>query len=282
MVTMGAWVCACAAAAESVATPRAGFRENRAMTRRAVVVGVLMVTLVMRGASQASAPTRVTVEWLKNLVWTNDHPAGDAFTGSREHLTTIVDAIVADSALVSPMLLFFAAQTAFSLNRLEDAALLFYGAQLRTSFDFSRYDIPNTPDSGDTARYLGFLRKTIGANINSAIMLQPKRFAAVIDRLDRWQVVPSPQAFYPEFANAKGFKTPAATWPSMAATLKGRFMLEFGRKQARLLQDAQYFEAFRFVQAMTLGQMADTPANRARFQKANEEIVAAEKRLFPR
>ncbi len=86
---------------------------------------------------------------------------------------------------------------------------------------------------------------------------------------------------YPEFANAKGFKTPAAKWPSMAATIKGRFMVEFGRKQARLLQDAQYFEAFKIVQAMNLGRMTDTPANRTRFQKANEEMVAAEKRLFP-
>ena len=152
---------------------------------------------------------------------------------------------------------------------------------MRASFDFSRYDIPGTPDAGDTARYLSFLRKTIGHNVNSAIMLQPKQFAAVVDRLERWTVVPSPQAFYPEFANAKGFKTPVAKWPSMAATLKGRFMLEFGRKQARLLQDGQYFEAFKIVQAMNLGRMTDTPANRERFQKANEEMAAAEKRLFP-
>ncbi len=243
------------------------------------MIGVLVAALLT--TAPASAQTKVTTEWLKTLVWTNDNPAGDAFTGSREHQTTVVNAIVADASLVSPMLLFFAAQTAYSLNRLEDAALLFYGAQLRASFDFSRFDIPNTPDTGHTARYLSFLRKTIGANVNSAIMLQPKRFAAAIERLERWNVVPSPQAFYPEFANANGFKTPAEKWPSMAATLKGRFMLEFGRKQARLLQDAQYFEAFKIVQAMNLGQVTDTPANRDRFQKANEEMVAAEKRLFP-
>ena len=249
------------------------------MTRR--FAGVLMVAMVLATASPSAAQTRVTVDWLKTLVWTNDSPAGDAFTGTREHLTSVVNAIAADTALVSPMLLFFAAQTAFSLNRLEDAAFLFYAAQLRASFDFSRYDIPGTPETGDTARYLSFLRKTIGHNVNSAIMVQPKQFATVMDRLERWTVVPSPQAYYPEFANAKGFRTPAAKWPSMAATFKGRFMVEFGRKQARLLQDAQYFEAFKIVQAMNLGRMSDTPANRTRFQKANEEMVAAEKRLFP-
>ncbi len=240
-----------------------------------------MMALLLGVASPALAQTRVTVEWLKTLVWTNDSPAGDAFTGTPAHLTTVVNAITADTSLVSPMLLFFASQTAFSLNRLEDAAFLFYAAQLRASFDFSRYYIPGTPETGDTARYLSFLRKTIGHNVNSAIMVQPKQFATVMDRLERWTVVPSPQAFYPEFANAKGFKTPAAKWPSMAATIKGRFMLEFGRKQARLLQDAQYFEAFKIVQGMNLGRIPDTPADRDRFQKANEEMVAAEKRLFP-
>ncbi len=249
------------------------------MTRRFGMVGVLVAALLT--AAPASAQTKVTVDWLKTLVWTNDSPAGDAFTGTREHLTTVVNAIVADTSLVSPMLLFFSAQTAFSLNRLEDAGFLFYAAQLRASFDFSRYDIPGTPETGDTARYLSFLRKTIGHNVNSAIMLQPKQFSAAMDRLERWTVVPSPRAYYPEFANAAGFKTPAAKWPAMAATLKGRFMLEFGRKQARLLQDAQYFEAFKIVQAMNLGRIPDTPANRARFQKANEEMAAAEKRLFP-
>jgi len=66
-----------------------------------------------------------------------------------------------------------------------------------------------------------------------------------------------------------------------AQTLVTADWLEFGRKQARLLQDAQYFEAFKIVQAMNLGRITDTPANRRRFQKANEELVAAEKRLFP-
>lgn len=255
------------------------------MVFRTGVIGLVLTALLTAGALPARAaqgPQRVTVEWLKSLNWTNDNPAGDAFIGSRDQLTTIVNAIVTDTTLVSPMLLFFAAQTAFTLGRLEDAGFLFYAAQVRASFDFSRFDVPGTPETGDTARYLSFLRRTIGNNINPVLMSQPPRFAAAINRLETWPVVPSLQAFYPEFANAKGFKTPAAKWPSMGATIKGRFMLEFGRKQARLLQDSQYFEAFKFVQSMRLGQSPDTPANRERFQKANEAMEAAEKRLFPK
>ena len=240
-----------------------------------------MLVLLIGGASPAAAQTRVTVEWLKALKTSSSDPSGDAFTGLPVELTRTVDAIVADPSMVSPMYLFLAPTTAFNLSRLEDAAFLFYAAQLRAAFDFSRFDINGTPDGNNAATYLGFQRRTIGNSVSPAIMLKPVAFATVVDRLDRWTLVPSPQAYYPEFADAKGFKTPAEKWPSMAATLKGRFMTEFGRRQARLLKDDQYFAAFQFVQAMNQGLLQDTPANRERFQKENEALAAAEKRLFP-
>lgn len=252
------------------------------MTRRRLFAGVVMAALLLGGAGQAQAQTKVTVEWLRSLKATDGDPAGDGFIGSSAELTRTVDAIVADQSLVSPMLLFWASKTAFGLKRIEDAAFLFYAAQLRAAFDFSRYDVSNTPDGNNTATYLGHLRRTIGQSVSPAIMLKPASFAAVVDRLERWTLMPSPRAYYPEFADAKGFKAPAERWPSMAATLKGRFMVEFGRRQARLLKDGPYFEAFQFVQAMTQGLISDTPANRERFQKENERMEAAEKRLFPR
>ena len=241
----------------------------------------LMVAMLLGGASPAVAQTKVTVEWLKGLKTTSSDPSGDAFTGSQVELTRTVDAILADPSMLSPMYLFFASKTAFNLSRLEDAAFLFYAAQLRAAFDFSRFDINGTPDGNNAATYLGFQRRTIGNSVSPAVMLKPATFSTVVDRLDRWALVPSPQAYYPEFADAKGFKTPAEKWPSMAATLKGRFMAEFGRRQARLLKDGQYFAAFQFVQAMNQGLLQDTPANRERFQKENEAMAAAEKRLFP-
>jgi TonB family protein len=251
---------------------------------RAVIVclalGVAGAPMADVAAAQ-TAPRRVTVDFLKSLKATSNDPSGDAFVGSRAELASLVDAIAADSSLVSPMYLFLASKTAFTLNRTGDAAFLFYAAQLRGAFDFERYNVASRPDGNNAATYLGFLRQTIGMSVNPAIMREPALFSSVMDRLDRWEVVPSPQAFYPEFADAKGFKVPADQWPAAAAKLKQGFMTQFGRRQARLLNDPEYFEAFRFVQAMNFGEQPETPDNRARFQKNLAIMNAAEARLFP-
>ena len=245
---------------------------------RSAPIACLVAVLTI--APQA-APQRVTVEWLKSLKATSNDPAGDGFTGSRDQLTRTVDAIVNDSSLLSPMYLFMASKTAFTLNRVEDAAFLFYAAQLRAAFDFDRYDVAKQPDGNNAATYLGFLRQTIGASVNPAIIREPAHFTAVINRLDRWDLVPSRQAFYPEFESAK-FKTAPDTWAASAATIKDGFMQQFGRRMARLLNDPEYFDAFRFVQAMNLGELPATPANRARLEKSMAAMDAAERRLFPR
>src|SRR5262245_1148225 len=135
-------------------------------------VGMLTMT-----APQAP-PRRVTVDWLKSLKTTSNDPSGDGFTGSRDQLAGTVDAIVSDSSLVSPVYLFMASKTALALNRVEDAAFLFYAAQLRAAFDFERYDVARQPDGNNAATYLGFLRQTIGASVNPAIMREPARFTA--------------------------------------------------------------------------------------------------------
>jgi hypothetical protein len=226
-------------------------------------------------------PPRVTIDWLKSLKATSNDPAGDGFIGSRDDLTRTVDAIVGDSSLVSPMYLFIASKTALTLNRVEDAGFLFYAAQLRTAFDFERYDVSRQPDGNNAATYLGFLRQTIGASVNPAIMREPAHFTAVMDRLDRWALVPSRRAFYPEFEEAKDFKTAPGTWAASAASIKEGFMRQFGRRQARLLNDPEYFEAFRFVQAMNLSELPATAANRERFEKCLATMESAERRLFP-
>src|SRR5262245_38606076 len=226
-------------------------------------------------------PPRLTVAELKQLKSTSNDPSGDAFVGSPAQLGRLIDAMVSDSALVSPTYLFLASTTAFTLNRVADAAFLFYAAQLRTAFDFERYDIARQPDGNNAATYLGFLRQTIGMSVNPAIMREPARFAEVMDRLEKWEMVPSREAYYPEFASAKGFKIPQEKWAETAATIKQGFMTQFGRRQARLLNDAEYFEAFRFVQGMNLGELPQTSDTKARYTKSLATMEAAEKRLFP-
>ena len=58
-------------------------------------------------------------------------------------------------------------------------------------------------------------------------------------------------------------------------------MTQFGRRQARLLNDPEYFAAFRFVQSLNLGELPPTAENRARFLKSTAAMEAAEHRLFP-
>ena len=250
-----------------------------ALSFLALVTTALAVT--PQSASRGNAVPQVTVEWLKSLKATSNTPSGDAFVGSREELTRIVDAIVADSSLVSPMYLFFASKTALTLGRVADAGFLFYAAQLRAAFDFERLDVSRRPDGNNAATYLGFLRHTIGEIVNPAIMREPKQFAAVMDRLDRWELAPSPQAYYPEFEPLKGFKIPPEQWKKTADDLKTEFMTVFGRRQARLLNDPEYFAAFRFVQSMNFGEVPDTAENRARFKKSTATMDAIEARLFP-
>jgi len=252
---------------------------------RAAIVWLVMsicgASMADAGAAQTS-PRRVTVDLLKSMKATSNDPSGDAFVGSRADLAALVDAIVADSSLVSPTYLFLASKTAFTLKRTEDAAFLFYAAQLRAAFDFGRYNVSSRPDGNNAATYLGFLRETIGMSVNPAIMREPKGFASVIERLDRWEMVPSRDAFYPEFADAKGFKIAPDQWAAAAAKIKEGFMTQFGRRQARLLNDSEYFEAFRFVQAMNFGEQPDTADNRARYQKSMATMEVAEARMFPK
>ena len=58
-------------------------------------------------------------------------------------------------------------------------------------------------------------------------------------------------------------------------------MTQFGRRMARLLNDPEYFAAFKIVQAMILGEIPATPESRDRFEKAMAAMKAAELRLFP-
>jgi hypothetical protein len=116
------------------------------------LVPVACVALAVLAPVSPEPPVqRVTVDWLESLKTTSNDPAGDRFIGSRDQLTRSVDAIVADSSLVSPSYLLIASKTAFTLNRVEDAAFLFYAGQLRAMFDFDRHDVDRQPDGNNAA-----------------------------------------------------------------------------------------------------------------------------------
>ena len=160
---------------------------------RASSTGSLIVAMLIGSAAAVSAqPPRLTVERLRALTGSANDPAGDVFTGTPAALNAVLDAMAADSSLVGPMQLFLASSTALRLARMEDAGFFFYAAQVRAAFDFERFDVSARADGNNAATYLGFLRHTIGEQVNPAIMREPAKFAAVVTRLERWEVVPSP------------------------------------------------------------------------------------------
>ena len=241
---------------------------------------IVLVAIVVASLLVDAQGPRLTAARLKALKASSNDPAGDAFVGSRESLMPLIDDFVADSSMASPMFLYFAANTAFRLGRIEDSAFLFYAAQLRRAVDFQRYNISPEPDGNNAVTYLMFLNETTGMSINPAIMRQPAQFSSVIARLEKWEIVPAAQAYYPEFAEAKGFKLPPAQWPELARKTKQGFMDAFGKRMVTLLSDKEYFEAFVFVQKVNLGEIKESKETLERYIKMEDLMEAIEGRLL--
>jgi hypothetical protein len=149
------------------------------------------------------------------------------------------------------------------------------------AFDFDRYEISPRPDGNNAATYLAFLKETTGMSVNPAVMREPKQFAAVIARLERWEVVPAAGAYYPEFEEAKGFKLPREGWAARGREIREDFLAKFGRRMVQLLADPQYVAALRYVQDVNAGKIDENDKTRALMETHRETMAAAEARLFP-
>jgi hypothetical protein len=235
-------------------------------------------------AHQTTQPTvaPLTLARLKALKSTSNDPAGDSFIGQPQELRALVDAFVSDNSLVSPTLLFMASNTAIRQGQVEQAAFLLYAAQVRRAFDFDRYNISSRPDGNNIATYLGFLSQMTGMSVNPAIMREPARFAAVIARMEAWEVAPSPDAFYPEFEDeAKGFKLPRERWAAAGREIKEDFLKTFGRPMAKLLADPAFAAGIRLVQDVNAGKVEMNAKTRAQVKATIGKMAAVEARLFP-
>jgi hypothetical protein len=246
-----------------------------------IVAGILIVVTLCLATTEAQDRPRLTAETLAKLKSSSNDPGGDFFIDSPEKLGALLDAFAADTSMLSPMYLLMASNTALRMKRVEDAAFLFYAAQIRVRFDFDRYEISARPDGNNAATYLGFLMQTTGQGVNPAIQSQPKQFAAVIQRIESWEAVPSANAYYPEFEEAKGFKVPREKWPALGESIKSEFLEIFGRRHARLLNDPEYFAAFKVVQDINLGSVEPDDAMLKRMDAATKTMERIEAKLFP-
>jgi hypothetical protein len=242
---------------------------------------VIVVVALCLATAEAQDRPRLTAETLADLKTSSNDPGGDFFIDTPEKLGLLIDAFAADTSMVSPMYLVMASNTALRMKRVEDAAFLFYAAQIRATFDFDRYEISSRPDGNNAATYLGFLVQTTGQGVNPAIQRQPKQFAAVIQRIEAWEVIPSDKAFYPEFEEAKGFKVAREGWPALAQSIKSEFLELFGRRYARLLNDPEYFKAFQVVQDANFSAKEPDDATLKRVDAATKTMEKIEAKLFP-
>lgn len=238
-----------------------------------VIAALLTVTL------GAQAPARLTVKDLEALKSSSNEPGGDFFGGTPEKLGVLLDSMAADSSLMGPMHLLVAANTAMRLGRVADAAFFLYAGQIRAAFDFDRYDISSRADGNNAITYLGFLNQTTGEAVNPAIQREPKLFAAVIQRLEAWEVVSAPNAVAPEFKEARGLKMEPEEWAAHGREVKNDFLDKFGRKYATLLNNPEFFAAHMIVQ--DANPLDQDPKAMARVEAAFKQMQEVEVRLFP-
>src|SRR5258705_3318796 len=167
--------------------------------------------------------------------------------------------------------LYVGAAVAFKQKRLEDSAFLFYAGQLRARFDQKCFPPKGTGGDSPFLAYAA-LSQELGSSINPAVMAEPKTFAKVFERLEKWKPK-APKEYTPgyEFKERLSEKDAhEAAKPNRTAFL-GR-MGDF----SKLLNDAEYFAAFRVVQTYNL-RSADKRRTKEENEKATETMKRIEK-----
>lgn len=208
----------------------------------------------------------LTAEKISRLHSTINDPNGDYFTGTVDEQKAIVREFVVDNSNSDSAYLYIAANTAFKIGDLKDAAFLFYAAQLRKHFDYRRFNL-GVANGNNIQTYLGFLNETTGASINPAIMRSPTDFSGAIDMIEKWQVIPSDTALYPKEEYYTANPVSKDQYQIIADETKKDFMEGFGNKYKNILNDPKKFEAIIFMQDYNFGKIPQNPENDARYQE---------------
>jgi len=197
-------------------------------------------------------------------------PGGDYFIASREEQKNIVSAFVEDNSKSDPTGLYLAANTAYRIGEIKEAAFLFYAAQIRKHFDYKRYGLGKA--NGDNIQtYWGFLNQPLVESVPSAITRKPQEFSEVIDMLDKWQVVPADDALYIKTMYG-AYVLPKNQWQAAGDSIKKDFMDNYGYKHKRFLSNPENAEALAFVHDYNFNQIPHTPENDRKFQKCRDIV----------
>ena len=181
--------------------------------------------------------------------------------------------ILGHAAEAPSLQLFIGATAAMSNNRLQDAAFLFYVAQMRSRYDLVRFPPKGTGGDSPTA-LLAALNQQIGAAVNPAIMRDPAALTAVVKRVEAWSPT-TPPGYEPGWPHTAGKQDAAKT---LFTSQRAAFKKHFGAISA-LLNDPAYFAAFKTVQDYnfsTAEQMKDPRRKKAKAD-AEGKMLAIER-----
>jgi hypothetical protein len=175
----------------------------------------------------------------------------------------------------SALILYMSANVAFRTNRLEDSAFLFYAGQLRARFDMECFPPRGTGGNHPFVLY-DALSHQLGSVINPAVMTQPKVFSRAIARVKKWSPK-APEEYHPGYEFMKRLSEKEAH--KAAKPNRDEFISRMS-DLASLLNDPEYFSAFRVIQTSNLA-FDDKRPTREDVAKATEAMkrIEKEKRL---
>lgn len=147
----------------------------------------------------------------------------------------------------SALILYVGAGVAFKEKRLEDSGFLFYAGQLRARFDQKCFPPKGTGGDSPFLAYAAF-SQGLGSTINPAVMAEPKTFAKSMERLKKWSPK-APKEYDPGYEFTERLSEKDAH--EAAKPNRTEFLSRMG-DLSTLLNDAEYFAAFRVVQVYNL------------------------------
>lgn len=171
----------------------------------------------------------------------------------------------------SATILYLGVNVALKEKRLEDSAFLFYAAQLRARFDQKCFPPKGTGGDNPFLAYAA-LSQGLGTEIALTVMAEPKTFEKVIERVKKW----SPKALK-EYTPGYEFteRLPEKDAHDAVKPDRTEFLSRMGALSS-LLNDAEYFAAFRVIQAYKLGPEEKRPTKEEN-EKATETMKRIEK-----
>ena len=134
--------------------------------------------------SQNAPEQKVSASKVTPLAWDKTQPFA-SFNASQAEQQQQVNYVLQNAQRLELEKLYIAANTAFKLERLEDAGLLFYAAILRTESDIDKYP-PAGNGEASPVPYLNFLAVNSAARIDQALSFNPDQYDAVLKRFSAW------------------------------------------------------------------------------------------------